>query len=95
MSHIGIRLEMQQIVRETPAIQSGSFSYAFTRLLVDRLKEMVEANEVGNRSGNLTRAANVCAQYVNEQTGWGNASESPEGLPALIAHAESFLAIFE
>jgi|GEM_PF-2115336 len=91
-----LRLALQRSIRNSPLIPDDAFSYPFTRLLIDKLKELIEANTAHQEgSDRLTEEAELIADYVSSQLRSPDSVGTIDEAHELITRAEKFLAIFE
>ncbi len=96
MSSTQTQNQLQEQVRGA-CIEKNAFSYAFTRLLLDRLKELYNQNEalVGG-TARYTPAAETLVSFITDQVRWENpVCAGEEELKLLIPHTERFLSLFE
>jgi hypothetical protein len=90
--------ELKLAVRQAQVISDGSFFYPYARLLLDRMKQLSEADKLkdeqnprllNNEAHSLAHALADQVRYHNEDIGF---EEKAQGL---IDHATKFLHIFE
>ncbi len=89
-----IRQEMQAIVRNS-LINEGCFSYAFTRLLVDKIKQLSAEKKIFVQSNRLYDDVAVIVDYISQQLKKQLVVSDDRDVTAVIQFAENFLAIFE